>query len=398
MKLVATMLATCALVAFAPHVDAGAGNKGILRWQGRQYAPDALPEMPVPARAAVEAWAEFALANEYHMELDDEARLLFISRGTDSVTKRRVELIEETIELFDRMLPPPPPTTVEASANRKKRSKAIEDEIPEDPEGPPPGWKPPTVVEQTIEEYRWGATDIAPDTDTMVLLALRNERDYHATLDALAGMQDYLKRWVKEAKDDLGFVLELPLAAAYVLNASGQEEWNPENELVNRVARLCLLRRFGQQPHWLVQGWAWYAEFAITDAVYCFPNRSEFVSVAEHADWNRDVEQRLKRLGKRPLKLEVVAQWKRGTYEAGASRYAWATVDWTLRRHPGKLALLLDDLRRFREKSSRRDTSDTSWERVRDYEIPVGAQTAIFQARLSNDFLSDMKRDLANAD
>jgi hypothetical protein len=65
-----------------------------------------------------------------------------------------------------------------------------------------------------------------------------------------------------------------------------------------------------------------------------------------------------------------------------------------MRRHPGTLPLVLDDLYRTYDEGSRRKTSDTSWERVRGYEIPLAVQQEIFERRLGKDFLEAFVEDV----
>jgi hypothetical protein len=384
-----------ALLGLAALAAAAQRPAHILHWQGRTRDAHDTADLPVPARAAVAAWRDFAIEHDYQMLLDDDGRLLYVTSETKNLGERRAELAQRTAEVFDRALPPPPPVSESSGGDEVRlplEASAPADEIPEDPEGPPPGWRPPPAV-LVVEDYVWGAVELERDTDTMVLIALKNEADFHAALAVLAELQPYLAAWIEEAKKDLGFVLQMPLVAGFVLNAAELEEWNPENELVNRVARLFLLRRFAQQPHWLTLGWAWYVELEVQGAVYCFPHRREFVWATEHTDWDKAVRQQLAR-ARGKLKFERFASWKRGTYEADAAQLSWALVDWIVRTHPGTLPLILDDLYRFYDEHSRRETSPTSWERVRGYEIPVDEQRAIFERRLGADFLEAFARDV----
>jgi hypothetical protein len=374
-----------------------------VRWKGGTHALDD-DALPAAARAAAEAWAGFAREHGYAMDLDGDGRLLLVSDGGASATERRIELVQRTIALFDRELPPPPPRTAAAepaaggpggpggpggkSGGKRAERADPDDVIPEDPEGPPPGWKPPEVLEP-VETTAWGAGTVPPDTQTIVLLVLRDEADYHAALDVLAGLREYLADWAARARADLGFVLEDPLSGGFVLNASGQEEWNPDNELVNRVAQLCLLRRFSQQPNWIVQGWAWHVEMELLGGVYCFPHRSEFVWAVEHTGWDKEVARRLKDA---PPDFDALARWPRGTYDALLSRLAWALVDWSLAEHPGALSRVLEELRGYRDLNNRRKTSDTTWERARDFEVPAATQRKTFQDGIGKSFLRDFAR------
>lgn len=385
LALVALLLASPAEGA-GPLSGLGAAGDTKLVWNGRRTAVDA-PEVPYEASRAAAAWAPFADEHGYTLTLVGDGRLLLVSDGGRSTTERQIELIGRTLEQFEGELPAPPPSTGRSGADADAGG-AAEDVIPEDPEGPPPGWEPPQV-EGAIESYEYGVGTIAPDTQTIVLLVLKNEKHYRAALEVLAGLAEYLREWTREAGRNLGFVLEVPLCGAYVLNASGQEEWNPDNELINRVAQLCLLRRFGQQPHWLVQGYAWHMEFKLQGAVYAFPYRDEFVWATEHTDWDKEVA---RRFADDPPDFRELTGWDRGTYDASASRVAWALVDWTLRAHPRKLPLVLDDLRRFRDEDNRTATSETTWERDRDYEVPGSKQRAMFQERLGKSFLRELAK------
>lgn len=395
LRRLAALAALC--LALGPLAAAQKDPARILHWQGRTRSVKDLDGLPVPARAAVEGWRDFAMEHGYEMLLDDAARLLYVTAETKNLGERRHELAKRAADVFDEALPPTAPITesgreAETPQPAEAPAETPADEIPEDPEGPPPGWRPPPAV-LVVEDYVWGAVELERDTDTMVLLALKDEPDFHAALEVLAKLQPYLAEWVPEAKKDLGFVLQMPLAAGFVLNASELEEWNPENELVNRVARLFLLRRFSQQPYWLTLGWAWYVEMQVQESIYCFPHRREFVWATEHTDWDKAVQQMLAK-GRGKLDLEHFASWKRGTFDLSAARLSWAFVDWTMRRHPGKLPLVLDDLYRAYDAGSRKKTSETSWERVRGYEIPIAEQRAILERRLGKDFIGDFVRDV----
>lgn len=378
-----------AIVAGLVSISSAQAADPTIAWDGRRLTlTDA--ELPAEVTLAAQAWATFVEEYDYAMTLVDDGRLLLISEGGRSTTERQVELIERTMALFERDLPTPPPSSARSDGKEGKGGRPADDEIPEDPEGPPPGWEPPSQ-DAPIETYAWGAGTTVPDTQTIVFLILKDEDHYRATLDVLAGVAEYLAEWSQAARSDLGYVLEEPLAGAYVLNASGQEEWNPDNELVNRIARLCLLRRFGQQPNWLVQGYAWHAEFEIQGAVYVFPHRNEFVSVGEHTDWDKEIE---RRFAEDTPDLRDLTGWSRGTYDAEASRFAWGLVDWALRAHPRKLSLVLDDLRRFRDEDNRIETSDSTWTRDRDYKMSGSKQRSMLQERLGKSFLRDFAKSL----
>ena len=250
-------LAVGCLLALAPLSMAGTTQgKARVGWIGKTYSPDHLPEaFPKEAGAAVEAWSAWVTEHGYRMELDEPGRVLVIHDQTGSRVRGEMDLVARTSALFDGLLPPPERRA--AAAGGYPDASAVgelpedpEDPLPEDPEAPPPdtglGGGPERRSEVT--KYTWGAAAVEPDTQTAVMLVLKNEKDYAAALELLAKQESYLKEWSEEAANHTGFSIERPLVGAYVENASGQDEWNPDNEFVHRIMRLLVLRRFSQQP------------------------------------------------------------------------------------------------------------------------------------------------------
>jgi hypothetical protein len=47
--------------------------------------------------------------------------------------------------------------------------------------------------------------------------------------------------------------------------------------------------KYGRQPYWLLQGFAWHAEMELRRGIYCFPYRSGFVWAVEHTGWRARV-------------------------------------------------------------------------------------------------------------
>lgn len=360
-----------------------------LHWRGRSHALDALPELGDAPRAAVEAWAEFARARGLRLDLEDQGRLLLITPG-DALAERQLPLVQRVLELFERELPPPPVPADELAADGARSqppapSTRAADELPEDPEGPPPRWKSPVTL-TVIPDYEWGRGTLEPDVETATMLVLADMEHQFAAVDVLVAREPYLEGWARTAREQVGFVLERPLCGAFVLAAEGQEEWSPDHELVHRVASLLFLRRFGQQPWWLLVGWSWHVEIALLSSVYCFPYRDEFVWATEHEGWERELVRELSARGSKGFDLELVAGWKRGTWKPEPAHQAWGLVAGILALAPGKLPAALDELRRFRDLHDRKATSATTWERVREYEIPVADQLRVLRAHLGQDF------------
>ena len=173
-----------------------------------------------------------------------------------------------------------------------------------------------------------------------------------------------------------------------------QEEWHPDGELVNRIARLLLLRRFGRLPHWFEQGYAWHAEIALRGGVFCFPYRREFVYATEHVGWDAVVRARLANRASRPLVLDEFASWPRHTYSDTFGKLSWGMVTFLLHAHPDALPALLESFRVFRDANDRVKVSDSEWHRDPEYSIPLDVQGRLLREHLAPDWLERATRFL----
>lgn len=353
-------------------------------WKGKSYTaeklPDALEEAP---KRAVAEFAPWAKERGYRFDLDPTARVLLVSKR-GSTPDARLRTLAKVEAWFDALFPAiaKGPATGPAAPEEPKDTGGG---IPEDPEAPPPD-AGPTSKPKGGSAGAWGSGSTGPDAHTSVMLVVRDAKDYGALIDALAATRPYLASWQATAKKLPAFVLEEPLCGAYLEKADGQEEWSPEHELVNRTAQLLVLRRFGQQPNWLVQGLGWEAEHAYDGTMYCFPFRDEFVFAAEHGAWPNELANAFADRAE-PLRLQEVASWPRGRYEPEPARLAWGLVHHLARTSKAKLGPLLDELRRFRDEHDRRSTGDATWERIAGYEVPVADQQTILEKHLGPDFL-----------
>ena len=408
------LLATTALAALA--LGARADEKVPVTWQGKHFTskelPDKLGEGP---RAAVQLWEAWAKKSHYRMDFDNDARVLLVTPEKSSRAEAHLKIIARAESWFDALLPAPdraPIKGLEKPAAAKPAAAAAPaptpapDVIPEDPEGPPPGTSvspaktSPTGTSAPVQSAgaSWGSGSIEPDKQTAVVLVLDNEKDYASVIEMLGSTQSYLKDWVGDAKKALGFVLEQPLSGAYVENASGQEEWNPDHELLNRTAQLLCLRRFGQQPNWIVQGLAWEAEMAYDGALYCFPYRSEFVGVGEHTAWPSDLRNQFKQRAEKTLKIDELAHWERGRWDANASKIAWGLVHYVAAQSPGKFSATLEEMRQFRDADDRKTKPDGTWERIPHYEISGEHQLAILKKHFGADVLANASNAFRKGD
>ena len=376
------------------------GDGAPIQWGERRLKRDELPEeLPAAARAAVEAWHAWGSAHAYSLDLDAAGRVLLLTRVSNDRAPDQLALAVRAIERFDLELPAPavrltakdPSAALQAKEPPKPKPAAGEKPLPEDPEDPEGAhpWKlpppnPPQVTSAPPVITKWGSQGQPLDTQTVTLFIATDQSDFESLLAELARGFPWLEVWAREAKALQGFVLGDPLAAAYLERPDGVEEWDPDHELVSRLARLCLLRRFGELPNWFVQGYAWASEIGLLGSVYCFPWRDEFVWATEHDGWPRIVRERYM---KAHLKPSDFMGWRRGKYLEPEAKASYGMCAYLVARERDKLPLLLDQLRVFREEHGRIQDDPSSWRRNLDYEIPVVDQNKLFVEALGPDYL-----------
>ncbi len=380
----------------APTNEDSALEKVSVRWKGRSYRGTELPEaMGMGPVSAVEAWAAWALEHGYQLNLTSDLRVLMISPRRNSKLSRQLELIGETQRLFDKLLPAPEREEVVGLPERKGQEPEPEEpadgELPEDPEGGPVGWLPDD--EEPLEytfTYEWGAGTWPVDTETCVLFVVKNEKDYGSLVDQLGEMQDYLKSWAETGKQFTGFVHERPLVSAYIEDALGQQEWDPDNEVVHRVAQMLFVRRFSsQQPYWLTQGLSWYIENKIRKGIYCFPYRNEFVFATEHTSWDNELTNRFKDRKNDPIRPEEFATWMRGKYEGDVARLSYGLVGFIARYHDENFSEFLEALRLHALEENRIELGDGTWERDPNYKLSAKDQAQLIEKFFGGGFLED---------
>jgi len=379
------------------------GGEAEIYWGKKTFTIEKLPsDLPRSAREALEVWSPVAKELEYRFDLDPAARVLLVTRAKNSQIEKQMALAAAVIESFDRELPAPPkrrsvtppklvPKLVAAGkAAPKKDAPAPVPEDPEDPDGGSHPWtlqpkpvEPPKATEN-VTATTWGAQNAQPDTQTIVVFVVKNEEHFAVLLKALAKAVPHLEPWTKAATALQGFVLGNPLMGAYLESHPSLEEWNPEHELVNRLGRLCLLRRFGELPNWFVQGYAWHLEIRLQGGVYCFPWRDEFVWAVEHDAWPRDVE---KRYETQHMKAKDFLGWKRGKYQNAEAQASWGMVEYLLVKEAAKLPDLLDELFVYREEHALIQDDPSSWRRDTEYEIPIPEQERLLTAHLGPEYL-----------
>ena len=382
------------------------GGDAPIHWGERALELSALPpELPQAAGAALAAWHPWAAAHQYRLDLDGAGRLLIVTRASNDRAPAFLERARKVVERFDQELPAPA-VRLEAKGPELALPKpappkpaAGDQPLPEDPEDPEGGhpWTlaPPRPAQETTAApvvTSWGAQGQPLDSRTMVLFVLFDEEDFQSLLKELARGFPFLEVWTREAHVQQGFVLGEPLTAAYLENPAGVEEWNPENELVHRTARLCLERRFGMLPNWFVQGYAWHQEIAELGGVFVFPWRDEFVFATEHTGWDDLVRNRFQKTRPKPTDF---LSWRRGKYSDPEAKASWAMCEYLLAKERAKLPTILDQLRVFTEEHGRiEETTATraTWRRDTEYEIPLEDQQKLLVQALGADYLERAAR------
>jgi hypothetical protein len=265
--------------------------------------------------------------------------------------------------------------------------------LPEDPEDPDGGehpWKltstkPAERTSAAPKTTTWGAQGVEPDTQTVVLCLVRDQDDFVLLLRHLAETYPYLAAWTEAARANQGFVLGEPCIGAYLERPDGVEEWNADNELVHRVARLLALDRYGELPNWFLLGYAWQQEIELLKGVYCFPWRDEFVWATEHGGWPSAVKSRYAKARLAPADF---LNFRRGKYVDEMAKASWAMTAWLVTRERARLPALLEELRVFRAVHARVPDGPDRWRKDPDYEVPPAEQVKLFQKHLGADYLT----------
>ena len=159
--------------------------------------------------------------------------------------------------------------------------------------------------------------------------------------------------------------------------------------------RLFVLSRFGQMPNWVMHAVAWEAETAFDGSIWVYPYRSEFVYTVEHAAWPLDLAHEFQDRAKKPLQIEELTRWTRGTWDGTSARHAFGFVHCLAATKKPALSGILADLRAHRDENNRKMADDGTWTRNTDWESPPAAQLAILRSRAGENVLADVSAWLA---
>jgi hypothetical protein len=348
----------------------------------------------IAAKAAEAAWKEWADKHNYAFTWSKDERVLVMLPTERSRPERALELMEKSLKRFDEMLPPPPPPPAPPP-------KPVDDtDVPPPSDGDnPPSEDPraptaaPAANGKTAGTWVWGAGDHPLDSDTIVFGLFRKPDDFADALDKVAKGFPFLAPWAAKAKEDPGCLLLQPLFGGCVDRVNGMEEWNPDNELVHRVAVLAMYRRFGHEPFWVGLGVGWNVEFDVLKSIYCFPYRNSFVWAKEHGGWEADLRRVYGKRGKKqPLTVDELAELKRGSFDLDGAARSWGTVRFLADAYPKQLSPLLADFQRLRDKLGRKmdpgaSEAWASWKIPADFELAAADQKGVIEGDLAKDVL-----------
>jgi hypothetical protein len=232
----------------------------------------------------------------------------------------------------------------------------------------------------------------APPAHAAVLFELANRESLESLTAYLGKRYESLAGWAPAAARGVGFALEEPLSAGWLLEVPENEVWSPENELVNRLARLLTLERFGRLPHWLEMGLAWHVELVVCKDVYCFPFRAGFVSKKEHKSWDARLAAAMAARGASPIGVEELSGWARGTWDEQRAPFAWGAAAMLARHYAAELPALLATYAGERRQHGRITHADGSWEALPDYELAPERERELLDAILGVDFAAELTR------
>jgi hypothetical protein len=243
---------------------------------------------------------------------------------------------------------------------------------------------------ETFLASSWGVGQHVPDSIPATVAVLEAEPDFDAVLGLLVTLKPFLAGRVPQDENRTTFHSAEAGTGALLASPDGIEigtVWRPENEVVNRLARLLLHRRFGRLPYWIEMGLAWNVEQEVQGDIYSFPGRDEFVSIADHSGWKHELKRKFSKRRKQPLELGEVASWTSTKWDAESAAVAWGFARFLASQPPENVSSALEALRLDMKDNGVRTFPDGRWEIVPGYATSVADQDAILARHLGDDYL-----------
>lgn len=356
--------------AFVLSLCAVAPARADLLWKGQKIDPAKPPEGLAPeACKAAAPWMEWSRKRGYHLWVSDGGDAILLAEKRWSGVEESMDLIQATLEAVGAFLPPragsaPAP----AQPIRPSTGTPLEDF-----ELPPAGIQGPSEIPRTPHQVP-------------VLFAARNPQHYKEGLAELVEGNAWMTAWAEQiGAESYGLCLPEPLIGAWLIEAPENEEWDPRNELVHRLAQLLVMDRAGRVPYWMLVGTAWNVELDVRGGIYCFPYRYGFVGIGEHGGWGPALRTRFGGADAPEVGPEVVCALERGQYVDTHAATAWGTMRHLIaERRTALPALLADFDLAWRQGAIERGENGT-WRSLPLWEWPLETQADLLRRHLGRD-------------
>lgn len=297
-----------------PSISSATAAKAKVRFQGRSYALNKLPDgIGEAARTRLEQWLPWMQAHDFQAVLSaDQSTLLVLPKR--SLVAKREKLMEQVLERFNELAP-----LQEAPAKQSRLNPSAQ-ELPA----------------EALQSLPGG------DVETAVLVELMSPQLSKELGTYLAQIHTDLRGWASTSLLG-GVVSDVPPLSAAV-DGDGQEEYEAENEVVHRLVRTLLARRFGLLPYTLQSGLAWALEEELCGDHYCFPFRDGFIFETEHDAWTSELKARYRSRRREPVTAAELFAFERGTFDLEPAQTAFGLGRYLIEEQPEALPLLLDSL------------------------------------------------------
>lgn len=341
-----------------PVAASPAAAKPKVRFQGKNHAFDKLPdEVGKAARASLDLWLPWIESHDFYAVLSaDQSTLLVLPKK--SLVSKREKLLENVLERFNELAPQLESLTDEAR----------------------PNWPGQDLPAAALESLPGG------DQETAVLVELMGPKLSDELGEYLAQIHTDLRGWASTSL--LGGVVSDVPPLSVTVDGDGQEEYEAENEVVHRLVRTLLARRFGLLPYAVQSGLAWALEEELCGDHYCFPFRDDFIFETEHGAWSADLKARYRSRRKEPLTAEELFEFERGTFDLEPAQAAFGFARYLIEERPEDLPQLLDALRREWASTVIR-VNGSNWEYQPDQEIAPLRVAEVCAEILGQDFAQD---------
>ena len=127
-----------------------------------------------------------------------------------------------------------------------------------------------------------------------------------------------------------------------------------------------------------------------------YPYRNEFVPVTEHESWPLELAREYKERGpKKPMQIEELTRWNRGTWQSSSARMAFGLVHYLASAKKAAFPGVLADFRALYDEGNRKSGEDGTWTRDPNWAPAPDQQLSILKSRCGDKVLEDASTWLA---